>query len=124
MKDPKYCPGQQIFTSQIFVLVVVFGLYNGLVVLPVLLSYCGPSYRPDPASADVGPAEQAGDPYRQNIEPASEEGGRSLQEQRHSGSASQIGGITNSNLKLIFYQNRRNLKAPKGSKQKWVSNLT
>ena len=77
-------------------LVVVFGLYNGLVVLPVLLSYCGPSYRPDPASADV--VAEAGDPYRQNIEPASEEGGGALQEERHSGSASQIGGITNSNF--------------------------
>ena len=33
-------------TFQIFVLVVFFGLYNGLVVLPILLSFCGPSFKP------------------------------------------------------------------------------
>ena len=31
---------------KIFVLVIFFSLYNGLVFLPILLSICGPSYRP------------------------------------------------------------------------------
>ena len=35
------------FLFQIYVLVVVFALYNGLVFLPVLLSLFGPSQRPE-----------------------------------------------------------------------------
>ena len=42
---------------QIFVLVVFFGLYNGLVVLPILLSFCGPSFKPSEDEEQVSDSQ-------------------------------------------------------------------
>ena len=62
-------------TFQIFVLVVFFGLYNGLVVLPILLSFCGPSFKPSEGeqSSSRKACEEDGSRQASSISPTNEQ---------------------------------------------------